>query len=130
VIGVDTNVLIRYLVRDDPLQFERARDFIKGRLSRAEPGFISNVVLLEAVWVLRRFYRVRGADLAEVLEQLIAADTILVENAQEVAEAVALAKLGHDVADALISALARKAGCSHTVTFDKKALRLPGFAAL
>lgn len=130
MIGLDTNILLRYLVRDDPDQAQKATGLIERHLSRTRPGFIGDVVLVEMAWVLSRGYRLRKVDLAQVLERLLAVEVFAFESAQDVADAVALMREGHDFADALIGAAARKAGCSYTVTFDRKALRLPSFAAL
>ena len=128
MIGVDANVLIRYLVQDDPLQSAQATEFFEQRLSLDETGFISTVVLAETAWVLQRSYRWNGPELASILERLLQADVLVIEHEQPVADAVRSLKRGAgSFADALIGALANKAGCSHTVTFDKGALRIAGF---
>ena len=128
MIGLDTNVLVRYLVQDDAAQSAKATQFIERQLSPAEPGFISAVVMAETAWVLRRSYGWAGSELASILERILQADALVVEAEEQVSEAVAALKVGAgSFTDALIGALARKAGCSHTVTFDRKALRLEGF---
>ena len=129
MIGLDTNVLLRYLTGDDPVQSVKAARLIEGSLSPGNPGFVSTVVVAEIAWVLRRTFRRPELETASVIERLIATDSIIVERESCVAEA--LARTMEDRApftDGLIAALGRNAGCSHTVTFDRKALRLPGFA--
>ena len=128
MIGLDTNILVRYLAQDDPVQSARASEIIEGRLTGEEPGFISVVAVAETVWVLQRAYRMADAAIALVIEQILAADALLVECEQQVFDAMIALKEGRgSFADALIGALGRRAGCSATVTFDRKALRLPGF---
>ena len=128
MIGLDANVLIRHLVQDDPRQSAAATAFIEQRLTVEEPGFVTAVVMGEVAWVLERIYRVRSARLAEVLERIVQTRTLVFEHEQQVLEAVAALALGRAAfADALIAAVATKAGCSHTVTFDKRASRLSGF---
>lgn len=129
MIGLDTNILLRYLTRDDPLQFSAAARVIEDRLSIQEQGFVSTVVLAELAWVLRRSYRWPALQIAETIERLMEAEVLVIEHIDEVAEAIAAVRDERgDFADALIGAVAGRAGCSHTLTFDRDALRLPGFA--
>jgi predicted nucleic-acid-binding protein len=128
MIGLDTNVLVRYLTQDDPVQSAKATELIERRLTRRDPGFISIVAMAEAVWVLERAYRLGDAEIATTIERTLQADSLVVENEQEVFSAMIALKEGRgSFADALIGALGARAGCSATVTFDQKALRLPGF---
>jgi predicted nucleic-acid-binding protein len=128
MIGLDTNVLVRYLTQDDRVQSAKATELIEQRLTRRDPGFISIVAMAEAVWVLERAYRLGDAEIATTIERTLQADSLVVENEQEVFTAMIALKEGRgSFADALIGALCAKAGCSATVTFDQKALRLPGF---
>ncbi len=128
MIGIDSNVLVRYLCRDDPNQTALADQLIEQRLSLEEQGFISAIVIAETAGVLRRSYRWSTLQLADAMELLLAAGTLVVENSQAVAEAVTMVRQGRgDFTDALIGAAARKAGCSQVMTFDRGALRLPGF---
>ena len=129
MIGLDTNVVLRYLTQDDPVQSPRATQLIERRLTEAEPGYISVVAMAELAWTLERFYRLGDMDIAAAIERILQADTIVVENEREVFIAKTALKDGRgSFADALIAALGNKAGCSRTLTFDRKALRLPGFA--
>lgn len=128
MIGLDANILVRYLTQDDPVQAAQATALIEHRLNEDEPGFISVVALAETVWVLARFYRFRDAQIVGALERMLAAATLVVENEREVFTAMIALREGlSSFADALIGALCAKAGCSHVVTFDRKALGLPGF---
>jgi predicted nucleic-acid-binding protein len=128
MIGLDTNILVRYLAQDDPIQSPLATDIIEFRLSQGNPGFISIVALVETVWVLDRAYGLAEDEIAAALERMLQADTLVVENEQEVFTAtIALKEGSGSFADALIGALGVKAGCARTLTFDKTALRLPGF---
>lgn len=128
MIGLDTNVLVRYLAQDDPAQSRRATEIVERKLTAESPGFVSIVTTVETVWVLDRAYRLDVLEIAAAIERLLQADLIVVENEQEVFAAMIALKEGQgSFADALILALGARAGCSHTVTFDRKALRLPGF---
>jgi predicted nucleic-acid-binding protein len=128
MIGLDTNVLVRHLVQDDPVQSPLASDLIERRLSEEEPGFISAVAMAETVWVLERAYGLADLEIAAAVERTLQADVLVVEHEQEVFTAMIALKEGRGAfADALIGALGARAGCSRTLTFDQKALRLPGF---
>ncbi len=128
MIGIDTNILVRYLVGDDPRQAMLAADLLERRISGDQPAFVSTVVMAEVAWVLERVYRVSGAALASALEQVYGSEGLVFEHDWEVGQAIALLADGQgSFADALIGAVALKHGCTHTATFDRKALRLPGF---
>jgi predicted nucleic-acid-binding protein len=131
VIGLDTNVLVRYLAQDDPAQSAQATELIEQRLSERDPGFVSVVAMAETVWVLERAYGLAAAEVAAAIERILRADVLMVEAEQEVFTAMMALRQGRGAfADALIAALGSKAGCARTVTFDRKAQRLPGFASL
>ncbi len=127
--GLDTNILVRYLTQDDPVQSPLATRIMERRLSAANPGFISVVAMVETVWVLDRAYGFAPAEIADAIERMLQADTLIVDSEQEVFAATAALREGRGgFADALIGALGAKAGCFRTLTFDRKAARLPGFA--
>lgn len=131
MIGLDSNILVRYLTLDDPVQSHKATVLIEKRLTEQSPGFLSIVALAETVWVLERFYRLKRQEIAIVIERILGADALLVEHEAEVATALTAVWEGRgSFADALIGAINAQAGCSRTVTFDRKALRLPGFELL
>jgi predicted nucleic-acid-binding protein len=131
LIGLDANVLVRYLTDDDPVQSPRARNLIERRLTADEPGFVGLVALVETVWVLRRTYRYTQGQLVDAIRRLLRIESLVVDREREVFVAMTILEDGlGDFADALIAELAMSAGCSHTVTFDQRASRLPGFALL
>lgn len=131
MIGLDTNVVVRYLAQDDPVQSPKATRLIEHDLTGEEPGYISVVVMAEIAWVLERAYHLAAAEVAAAIEALLQTDVLVVESEQEVFTAMIAVKEGRgSFADALIGALCAKAGCSATLTFDRKALRLHGFSAV
>ncbi len=131
MIGLDTNVLVRYLVQDDPAQSAKAAQVFEHRLTARNPVFISVVALAETVWVLERSYRFSDTEIAAAIEAILQTNLVVVENEQEVFTAMIALKEGSgSFADALIAALSTRAGCSRIVTFDRKASRLPGFELL
>ena len=128
MIGLDTNILVRYLTQDDAAQSAKATEIIERRLTEQSPGFLSVVVMVETVWVLDRAYRLPTDQIAAAIERILQTDVFSVENEQEVFTAMIAFKEGRgSFADGLIAGLSEKAGCSFTLTFDHKALRLPGF---
>ena len=128
MIGLDTNILVRYFAQDDPVQSPKATEIIERRLSEENRGFVSVVAMVETVWVLDRAYNLPDHEIATAIERTLQADVLVVENEQEVFTAMIVLKEGRgSFADALIGALGARAGCIRTLTFDQKALRLPGF---
>jgi predicted nucleic-acid-binding protein len=131
MIGLDTNVIVRYLTQDDPTQSAKATALIERVLTEANPGFVSIVAMVETAWVLERIYRLTASQMAAAIEHMLGVDVLVIENEQQVFTAMTAVKEGSgSFADALIGALGIKAGCSHTVTFDREALRLPTFKSL
>ncbi|HZU90580.1 MAG TPA: type II toxin-antitoxin system VapC family toxin [Stellaceae bacterium] len=129
MIGLDTNILVRYLAQDDPVQSPQATDIIESRLSEENPGFISVVAMVETAWVLDRAYGLADREIAAAIERILQADVLVVEDEQEVFTAMIALKEGRgSFADALIGALGARAGCTSTLTFDRRTLRLEGFA--
>jgi predicted nucleic-acid-binding protein len=124
VIGLDTNVLVRYIVGDDPEQSARARRVVE-TLTQERPGFVSVVVLAELHWVLRRTYRVGADDAAAVVRDLLDAQEIIVAEADAVRRAHSRVREGVDFVDALVAEVADAAGCEYTATFDRQASRHP-----
>ena len=128
MIGLDTNILVRYLTQDDAVQSRRATEILERRLTEDNPGFISIVAMVETVWVLDSAYGFSGARIAAAVERMLQADALVVESEPEVFTAMTTVKEGRgSFGDALIGALGAKAKCSCTLTFDEKALRLAGF---
>ena len=118
MIGLDTNVIVRYLTKDDETQW-RAANLI---ITSGEGCFITNVVLCELVWVLRgKPYKFERVDILKTIEAMIGSPTFEFENRSAVYQALLQAKVGSaDFSDYLIGSVANLAGCSETVTFDRK----------
>ena len=128
MIGLDTNILVRYLAQDDPVQTPKATYLLERELTRQNPGFISAVVMVETAWVLERSYDLADLQIAKAIEQLLESDALVIEADRAVFSAMRALKDGiGSFADALIGLLCAGAGCSCTLTFDRDALRLPGF---
>ena len=129
MIGLDTNVLLRYLTQDDPAHSPRATEIIGQRLTAEEPGFVSLVSVLEVVWVLKSLFKRSRQQIANDIEMLLAADTLEIQNEQEVYYALVALRNGRGTfEDALIGSLGAWRGCSATLTFDEDAAkRLHGF---
>ena len=129
MIGLDSNVLVRYLAQDDPVQSARATRLIEHELSERVPGYVGLVALVEVCWVLKRLYGATAEELHDTVRDLLDARQLVVE--QRAVVNAALARWGDvgDFADALISACANAGGCERIVTFDKAAVRL-GMALL
>ncbi|OHC63776.1 MAG: twitching motility protein PilT [Rhodocyclales bacterium GWA2_65_20] len=123
MIGLDTNVLVRYIAQDDPKQSPKATRLIESFTVDA-PGYVSVVAVVELVWVQTGGYASTRAELGEVLETLLRAKGIVVAHADMVWKALRLFKEGKaDFADCLIERFADEAGCSHTATFDRDAAK-------
>lgn len=128
--GLDTNVLVRYLTQDDPQQTPLATQLIES-LSVDAPGFVSHVVLVETAWVLESCYDADAARVATVVETLLSVESILVDQAEVVWRALRQTKqAGGDFPDALVSALARHAGCETVYSFDRGATKRFGMTLL
>ncbi len=130
MLGVDTNVLVRFLVRDDEAQFEKARKLIKREVASGRRVFVSQLVLLETEWVLRSRFSLPKSQIIGAISGLLAATDVRFEDESAIEEALFIWKDNTaDFADCLIGAQNRRLGCRATATFDLKAARLPGFVA-
>lgn len=130
MLGLDTNVLVRFLVRDDEVQFEKARKLIKREVAAGRCVFVSHLVLLETEWVLRSRYGFPKNLIIEAISGLLDATDVQFEDEPAIEEALFVWKdTTADFADCLIGSRNRRLGCRATVTFDAKASRLPGFIA-
>ncbi len=131
MIGLDTNVLVRYLTQDDAIQSSKATDLFERVITESEPGYISIVAMVETIWVLERTYEFSAADIAVAIEGMLQASVLTVENEQEVFTAmIAMKERRASFSHALIGALGAKAGCSRTMTFDRGVARLESFQLL
>jgi len=130
LIALDTNVLIRYLTEDDPLQ-ARAANEVLDHLSPEEPGWISLVVLAEMVWSLRKTYKLSKDQIIRILDDLVVSKDIVIEDIQKVQRALILHRACRaGFADCLLVLSAESAGCDKVVTFDRIAARDLGMELL
>ena len=126
--GLDSNILVRYLTQDDRIQSAKAAEIMERRLTEGNPGFVSIVAMAEIVWVLDRAYGMAAREIAAAIERMLQSDVLVVEHEREVFTAMVAFQEGRGAfADGLIAELGTRAGCGHTLTFDRKARRLPGF---
>jgi predicted nucleic-acid-binding protein len=131
VIGLDTNVVIRYLTQDDAKQSPIATRLMEKALSSDDPGFISLVVLAEVVWVLVSLYSVDRAGVSNVVSGLLTTEQLRVESAELVWRAKRRYEASKaDFSDALTAECAVAAGCKRAVTFDRTAAATSGFELL
>ncbi|MGI8651556.1 MAG: PIN domain-containing protein [Geodermatophilaceae bacterium] len=129
MIGLDTNVVIRYVAQDDVAQAAVATQVFES-LSESNQGHVSTVVLVEIDWVLRQAYGADRTSAAGVLQGLLESREINLEKPDALRRALTRVASGADFADALISELGNAAGCVHTVTFDRAAARSAGMRLL
>ena len=131
MIGLDTNVLVRYVVQDDPEQAAAAAGLIEGQCSAEDPGYISTLVLAELVWVLGGAYEYDKSIILAVLRQVLATAELTVEDPALAWRGLTEFEQGPaDFADYLIGQGNHARGCSRTYTFDRRAGRSPHFELL
>lgn len=131
MIGLDTNVLVRYLTQDDSKQSAIATRFIEDRLTTENPGFVSTITLCEIAWVLAESYGADRKRIRDAVQGLLATKQLVIERSELVWKALrAWEGVPADFSDALIGQLAIAHGGEKTVTFDRTAARLPGFELL
>jgi predicted nucleic-acid-binding protein len=128
MIGLDTNILLRYLVKDDLAQWEKATRFIASRCSIENPGFIDRIALCEMVWVLTRGHGYGRADIVRIVSQLLASQELLLEDEDLVRSALQAYRASSiDFSDSLMAKVNLAHGCDATATFDRKAAKIEGF---
>jgi predicted nucleic-acid-binding protein len=120
MIGLDTNVLVRYLVMDDPSQGKKASSLIQESAKRNEELFVNNVVLCELVWVLEAAYNFSKSEIADVLEKILMTELIIVQNQDEAWLALNDYRNGTaDNSDYFIGRINKSFKCDQTATFDQ-----------
>lgn len=131
MIGLDTNVLIRYLTQDDEEQAAKAADFIEGNLTQENPGFINNIVLVETIWVLESCYEVKKLGLIDIIKKIASTKQFVIQSLEVVLKALQTYET-HTIeyADALLGQINKAAQCTSTYTFDKKASKIELFSSL
>jgi predicted nucleic-acid-binding protein len=122
MIGLDTNVLIRFIVYDDPIQRAKADKFIIENISMDNPGYINAVVLCEVVWVLKKAYHNNKQVILSILQQLLNTRELIIEQSDAARQAVDFFETGEaDFSDYYMAAMNRLAGCKYTATFNRYA---------
>ncbi|VVE84541.1 PIN domain-containing protein [Pandoraea sputorum] len=131
MIGLDTNVLVRYFAQDDVAQSKKATALMES-LTAEQPGYVSQVALVEVVWVLGRCYGVDREQMKDIIDSMIATKELVVESADTVRKALRVfaASAKADFADCLIERSGHAAECEYTVTFDGTAARVAGMRLL
>ncbi len=130
MIGLDTNVLVRYITQDDPKQSPKANRLIDG-FTVETPGFVPLVTVVELAWVLSSSYDLDRTQVAQALELLLRGKELVIDRTDIVSLALKRFRAGGaDFADCLIEAIARDAGCSETMTFDVGAVKAAGMTLL
>lgn len=130
MIGLDTNVLVRYVMQDDPKQSQKASKLIES-LTPEAPGFVPLVSLVEIVWVLSSCYDLTRDQIAQALEALLRAKEIVLDRAEQVSQALrTFGASSADFADCLIERTAAAAGCEKTMTFDAGAAKAAGMTLI
>ena len=126
MIALDTNVLVRYLVRDDIEQAEAARSLLES-LTVDRPSYVCREVTVEVVWVLERAYGYSRDQIATILEELVATEELIIEAADDVGRTASRYRTGGaGFSDLMILAAAERVGAHPLYTFDQKAARLEG----
>jgi predicted nucleic-acid-binding protein len=129
--GLDTNVLVRYLVKDDKKQAERAISYIRKATAEGESCFINIIVLCEMVWVLESAYHYKKKDIVSVLEKILVIRNLEIESKDQVRQAIHDYQQGSgDIADYLIGRMNQTQGCEQTATFDRDLKNSPAFILL
>lgn len=130
MIGLDTNVIVRYIMQDDPKQSPKATKLVES-LTPQEPGFVSIVSIVELYWVLTSCYNLTRQEAGQALNALLRLKEIVVENAEQVLKALRVFEHGKaDFPDCLIERSCATAGCEKTVTFDSGAAKHAGMVFL
>lgn len=129
--ALDTNVLVRYLVQDDPKQANKATTFIETHCTSETPCFIGQIVLCELVWVLEGNYSQNRSQISQIIEELLQVNQLEVMEPGTVWKALGDYKASSvDFPDHLLARVNESKGCEVTMTFDKKAAKQPLFELL
>ena len=130
MIGLDTNVIVRYIAQDDIKQSALATNLINS-LTKESPGFITLVSVVELVWVMQSCYQSTKQEVVKILETLTATRELMIENSETVIKAIRVfSNSKADFSDCLIERSANTAGCEYSVTFDVDAIKHAGFKGL
>lgn len=131
MIGIDTNVLMRLLVRDHDGQIKAAERFVNAHCSSDDPGYVSRIVIAEIAWVLKDIYDYDRTQIAGAIRGIINVSQLEIDSADDVHAAVAdYEKSSAGFTDCLVARINASAGCEYTITFDRKAAKLDSFELL
>jgi predicted nucleic-acid-binding protein len=126
MIGLDTNVLVRYIMQDDPKQSPKATNLIES-LTPEQPGFVGVISVIELYWVLTSCYALTNDQVRQAFNILLRSKQIVVDRADQVLRALRIFESGKaDFADCLIERIAESAGCRQIMTFDLNAAKYAG----
>jgi len=126
MVGLDTNILVRYVMQDDPKQSAKATRFIES-LAPEAAGFVSVIALMEFVWVLTSCYDLTREQIAQALDALLRARELVLDRAEQVGQALRVFRASSaEFADCLIERTAHASGCDRTMTFDRTAANSAG----
>ena len=125
MIGLDTNVLVRYATQDDPTQAAIAEQLVS-QLTPQNPGFVSQIALVESVWVLRRLFGADDDSISTFVGRLLNSRDLVVENADAARRALSETGGGLEFTDVVLAQTGLAAGCDYTVTFDRRASKVVG----
>jgi predicted nucleic-acid-binding protein len=129
--GIDTNVLVRYITRDDPEQYQAAKRALESSCTREAPGYVNVIVLCELAWVLARLYDATDEELVGVIDQLLRTHQFRIERRDQVRAALEQYKRRPaGFPDCLLGRLNRNAGCEETITFDQDAAGMESWRKL
>ena len=130
MIGLDTNVLVRYIMQDDAKQSAKATKLIES-LTIDMPGFVPVIAVVELGWVLSFSYELTRSQVSEAFEALLRTKEIVVDRADHVLRALRVYKSSSaDFADCLIERIAISAGCEKVMTFDVAAAKVAGMTLI
>jgi predicted nucleic-acid-binding protein len=131
MIGLDTNVIVRLVIIDDPAQTNLVKRYLEAHCSPQQPGFIGFVVLAEMMWVMGSLYEYGRAEIERAVLQLLDNPNLVFENSGMVRSILNGFVNGNvDFADMLIAEINHVEGCDTTATFDRKAAKLDGFTLI
>jgi len=130
MIGLDTNVLVRYFIRDDAAQSKKASSLIDS-LTADHPGYVSQIALAEFVWVLSRGYKIKRNSIVDAIKILLLSEGLVVEDAKTVWKSLRAYDTSRaEFSDCLIGQTGQLAGCEYTATFDVTASKLSNMQLL
>ncbi|PCJ23170.1 MAG: VapC toxin family PIN domain ribonuclease [SAR86 cluster bacterium] len=130
MIGLDTNVLVRYIMQDDPKQAAKATKLVES-LTPTEPGFVTLVTVVELFWVLSSAFELSRGQIVEAFDGLVRAKQLVVEQREQVVRALrAYGASSADFPDCLIERTATAAGCAKVMTFDVGASKQTGMTLI